>query len=91
MNPEPTSKDELDEILTLKFAHLMIGKEYPNVGQLVESALSVFRPHINQKCLDIIGEDDDWDKDDTSMRMTYIIRNDLRAEQRAKYTEGIKR
>lgn len=38
----PQPAEELEKILALTFANLMIGKGYPNVGQLVKAAMLVF-------------------------------------------------
>lgn len=43
-----TNRESLDNLLTLSFAHLMIGKEYPNAGQLVDAAMKVLATHDKQ-------------------------------------------
>lgn len=45
----PKSKEELDELLTIAFGQLMIGKDYPNVGQLVGKAIPVFTSYHQQQ------------------------------------------
>jgi len=39
------SLDELEKLLIIKFGSMMIGKEYPNVGQLVSAAIQLIKQH----------------------------------------------
>lgn len=45
LNQEPS---QLEKELIVTIAHLMIGKEYPNVGQIVEAILPIIHKACNQ-------------------------------------------
>jgi hypothetical protein len=40
--------DELDKIMTIKIAHLMIGKPYPNIGEIIEAISPDIKAHTDK-------------------------------------------
>lgn len=88
---EELSTSNLDEQLTMKFANMMIGQDYPNVGKLVDAAMTVILKDRADRDAYVIGKDEPVPKDSTSPSWKYatIINNRKAAmRQRAKHWDN---
>ena len=47
MTPKPQA-NTLDKLLTIKIANLMIGKPYPNVGQIIDAIMPIIQTHTTE-------------------------------------------
>jgi hypothetical protein len=49
MTTPPQHSDELEKLLIITFANMMIGKDYPNVDQLVAATMPLFTAELKKR------------------------------------------